>query len=170
MTTIFSLQVALPRFVVNDYRLPDATIIPSGYKVAVDMKTVHFNPEVYPDPHTFDPFRFAKLRQDDEIGSEKNAFATVDSHLVFFGAGRHACAGRFFAAVSVSLVTWIFEYQLKLQCGALELQTELKMMLAHILLNYDISLPLGVLKRPRNISFDGAVVPDPKAELVFTER
>jgi hypothetical protein len=47
---------------------------------------------------------------------------------------------------------------------------ELKMMIAHIILNYDISYPQGIHSRPRNMFFDGAIIPDPKAMLVFKVR
>jgi hypothetical protein len=47
---------------------------------------------------------------------------------------------------------------------------ELKIMLAHLLLNYDFSFPEGVTERPKNLVIYGAVVPDTKAKLVFTPR
>ena len=47
---------------------------------------------------------------------------------------------------------------------------ELKVILAIILLNWDVSLPEGVKERPKNMSVGVAVMPPPKAELVFTKR
>jgi len=47
---------------------------------------------------------------------------------------------------------------------------ELKVMLAHIILEYDLSYPPGITTRPKNILFNGSVVPDPKAHLVFKRR
>jgi len=47
---------------------------------------------------------------------------------------------------------------------------ELKVMLAVILLNWDVSLPEGVKERPKNMTFQVAIMPPPKAELVFTKR
>lgn len=47
---------------------------------------------------------------------------------------------------------------------------ELKIMLAHILLNFDISYPQGITNRPENTTFDGAIIPDPKAKLIFRAR
>ena len=43
-------------------------------------------------------------------------------------------------------------------------------MLSHILLHYDIALPPGIKQRVPNITFNGAIVPNPKAELVFIPR
>jgi hypothetical protein len=47
---------------------------------------------------------------------------------------------------------------------------ELKVMLAHLLLNYDFSFPQGVTERPKNLTIYSAVIPDTKAKLVFTPR
>jgi hypothetical protein len=47
---------------------------------------------------------------------------------------------------------------------------ELKVILAHFLLNYDVSFPEGVTGRPRNIVLNNIVTPDGKAKMVFTPR
>ena len=47
---------------------------------------------------------------------------------------------------------------------------ELKVMLAHLLLNYDISFPAGITERPKNVMIHIGVLPDSKAKLVFTPR
>ncbi|KAF8973287.1 cytochrome P450 [Flammula alnicola] len=139
------MHFALPRFAVVGCDLGDGTHVPPGFRVAVDMKAIHYDPRVYPDPNQCDLFRFSKMRIKDGAGA-KYAFATVDSSYLPFGAGRHACAGRFFAAM------------------------ELKIMLAHILLEYDISYPSGIIQRPKNVVFNGAIIPDTKAHLIFKPR
>jgi len=53
--------------------------VPPGYRVAVDMKAIHYNPLVYRDPNRCDLFRFSKMR---EIGSEAQyGFATIDDNV-----------------------------------------------------------------------------------------
>ena len=47
---------------------------------------------------------------------------------------------------------------------------ELKIMLAHILLEYDFKYPSGITERPKNMIFNGAIIPDPKTHLLFTAR
>ncbi|KAF8070155.1 cytochrome P450 [Lyophyllum atratum] len=140
------MHFALPRISLLGHNLHDGTSVPPGHRVAIDMKAIHFNPKVYPDPNRCDLFRFSKLRRDEGGASSKYGFATPDSNYLPFGAGRHACAGRFFATM------------------------ELKIMLAHILLKYDISLPSGITTRPANTTFNGAIIPDSKAQIVFTRR
>ncbi|PPQ67316.1 hypothetical protein CVT25_005900 [Psilocybe cyanescens] len=140
------MQFALPRFAVVGCELDDGTHIPPGSRLAIDMKAIHYDARVYPDPNRCDLFRFSNLRAKDGLDNLKHGFATVDSYYLPFGAGRHACAGRFFAAV------------------------ELKIMLAHMLLEYDISYPPTVTQRPKNMVFNGAVIPDSKARLLFKRR
>jgi len=138
-------HLALPRIAVRGYDLRDGTRIPPGQRVAMDMKTIHSDPTIYPNPDRCDLFRFSKLRAREQ-NDTRHGFATIDSHYLPFGAGRHACAGRFFAA------------------------TVLKIMIAHILLNYDIKFPPGTVGRPANIMFNGATIPDAKTRIVFKPR
>lgn len=52
--------------------------IPPNSRIGVDMKAIHFNPEIYPDPDRCDLFRFSKLRE--EPGNDiKYGFSSVDS-------------------------------------------------------------------------------------------
>ncbi|KAF9566781.1 cytochrome P450 [Agrocybe pediades] len=140
------MHFALPRVALETCDLGDGTYVPANSKVAIDMKAIHFDPQIYPDPHKCDLFRFSNLRVKEGVDSSKYGFTTVDSHYLPFGAGRHACAGRQFASM------------------------ELKIMLAHIILHYDVSYPGPITQRPENIIFNGAIVPDPKARLLFTPR
>jgi len=62
------------------YDLQDGTHIPPGSKVALDMKAIHFNPQIYPHPDWCDLFRFSKLREK-ESTDIKYGFGTVDSNV-----------------------------------------------------------------------------------------
>jgi len=62
-----------------------------------------------------------------------------------FGAGRHACPGRFFAAM------------------------ELKVLLAYIICNYDFKLTTDGA-RPKNTFFSFSCMPDFDTELMFKVR
>ena len=47
---------------------------------------------------------------------------------------------------------------------------ELKVILAHILLNYDFQFPGGITTRPENVYFEVGVAPNTEAKLVFKKR
>ncbi|KAK7999134.1 hypothetical protein PG991_014809 [Apiospora marii] len=133
---------------------PSGVHIPPGVVVSGPAYPVFHDEAIYPDPHTFKPFRFAEIRQQPSEGGAagekgtyvqraRQAFATTSPEYVAFGHGRHACPGRFFAA------------------------TELKLMLAFIILHYDIE---RIEQRPGNTWFAANRVPPMKATLKVTRR
>jgi cytochrome P450 len=63
-----------------DIDLHDGTRIPAGHRIAVDIRAVHYNPTIYPDPGRCDLFRFMKLK-DREGNGLKHNFSTVDGHV-----------------------------------------------------------------------------------------
>lgn len=65
------------RFTIAEGHLADGTIIPKGIQCVINLKSIHFDPEKYPNPHVFDPFRFAKLRGEEE-SDVRHGFTTVD--------------------------------------------------------------------------------------------
>ena len=85
---------SLGRLAIKEGVLSDGTIVPPGWTVAVLSRAVHRDPSIYPNPDTFDPFRFAKLRKEAD-SDVKYGFATLDNSHLVFGVGRHACPGRF---------------------------------------------------------------------------
>ncbi|KAF8321460.1 cytochrome P450 [Amanita rubescens] len=134
----------LKRLVMKDYTFSDGTTIPAGNIISVPMLPIHLDPDIYTNPKTFDGFRFEKMRK--ERGEDtKHKLASLDLDYLVFGNGRQACPGRFFAAV------------------------ELKTMLAHVLLNYDIKMANGA-GRPANITIASEMMPDPSAKVLFRKR
>ena len=82
--------------------LSDGTVVPPGWTIAVLISAAHRDSSIYPNPDTFDPFRFAKLRAEAD-GDAKYGFTTLDNDYISFGLGRHACPGRF---LCVKLLDW----------------------------------------------------------------
>jgi len=72
--------VGLQRLTIQPASLPSGIVIPAGYNVAINLKAIHHNPDVYPNPDVFDPFRFSRLR-DDEGGDVKWGFTNVDRNV-----------------------------------------------------------------------------------------
>jgi cytochrome P450 len=63
--------------------LPSGVVVPVGFTVAIYLKAIHNNPDIYPNPHVFDPFRFSRLREDNhnEGMDAKWAFSTADRNV-----------------------------------------------------------------------------------------
>jgi hypothetical protein len=78
-----TLSVVLTRYAMVGLDLQDGTHIPPGSKVTLDLKRIHFNPQIYPDPDRCDLFRFSKLREK-EGTDVKYGFATLDSNVGHF--------------------------------------------------------------------------------------
>ena len=129
--------VNLFRKAVKDVTLSDGTRIPKGTLVAAAAVTAHSDDTRYTDPMVFDPFRFARMREGEGEGTKHQMVHTSVEYMPF-GHGRHACPGRFFAA------------------------SELKLMLAYIVLNYDFEFQQ---RRPENFWFAQNRLPPMKAEI-----
>ncbi|KAK3689090.1 cytochrome P450 [Podospora appendiculata] len=135
------------RYVAKPVTLQDGTGLPAGYFIESPHMAICRDPLIYPEPDTFNPHRFLHLRQLSHThttpptaaaaAEHKHQFVSATPDNLSFGYGRHACPGRFFAS------------------------HELKLILAHLILAYDIRLPAdanGV--RYRNVVRSAVVVPD----------
>ncbi|PSS38092.1 hypothetical protein PHLCEN_2v72 [Hermanssonia centrifuga] len=135
-------DITMTRLAMQDFTFSDGTFVPKGSLVSAAAGPMHQDEEFYEDAEIFNPWRFVNMREEEGEGT-KHQMVTTSSEYVPFGHGRHACPGRFFAA------------------------NELKAMMAHVVINYDIKLE-GDLPEPKR--WAQAVFPDPKAEVMFKKR
>ncbi|KAJ7086837.1 cytochrome P450 [Mycena belliarum] len=149
--------LALTRRVVakTGFTFSDGTTIPHGAYLTVPANAIHSNPDTYANPAVFDGFRSSRLRKEGAAAADPDdptATAFFNRHMVStapdhvaFGHGRHACPGRFFAA------------------------TELKAMLAHILINYDVEAEVDGVRPPDTII--GVMrMPSAKGKIMIRKR
>jgi len=130
----------MDRKIRKDFALSDGTVIPAGNTVAVAMFSTHYDAVYYKNPNKFDGLRFYRMKGE----STKQQFVSTSPDYLSFGHGRHACPGRFLAAY------------------------ELKLMIAHVLLNYDVKLKGGI--RPEAEWFMQMTFISPKHKLMFRKR
>jgi cytochrome P450 len=132
------------RKVKKNITLHDGTLLPKGTHLAVASAEIAHDGSNFPDPDTFDPWRFYKLRQ--QKGHEsRHQFVTTGPDSLPFGYGNHACPGRFFA------------------------NNELKVIFTYVLAHYDIKMPPGE-GRPANIPSVGGFRPDTTKSLLMRKR
>lgn len=111
----------------------------------MSISPVVVDPEVTPDPYTFDGFRHYRNREQPGE-STRHEFATTSSHNLHFGHGKYSCPGRFLAGNSV------------------------KILISNFLLRYDFRFPESLPERPPNVHLHEYVFPDPEALIEFKER
>ncbi|TID17437.1 hypothetical protein E2P81_ATG08009 [Venturia nashicola] len=128
--------------------------LPFGTRVGYDAHSVQHDPRIYPNPDSYDPFRFARAREHsgsvgeqsktaESLESKQLSISTTSGTFLPFGHGRHACPGRFMVA------------------------HELKMLLAYATMFYEIE-PLET--RPPNTWFGQHVIPPMKQTIRVRRR
>ncbi|KAJ7871868.1 cytochrome P450 [Mycena olivaceomarginata] len=140
--------INMNRMVTNPagFTFSDGTHLPRGSFIAAATYATHHDDAHYANADMFDGFRFVSMGGG-EGGTESAKFGMVtpDPAFLSFGLGKHACPGRFFAV------------------------TELKVMLAHILQNYDVKLEReGVL--PPSEWFGTTCGANRSANVLFKKR
>lgn len=122
-----STIVPLRGLVTEDIKLSDGLVLPKGTYAGVSTH-IHWDPDVYPDPNRWDGRRFWRMR---EAGGAEHKAQMTSSHPehMGFSIGRHICPGRFFAV------------------------HEVKVVLCHILLNYDWKIKDGCTPQIRNFAW-----------------
>lgn len=126
--------------------LKDGTHIPKGAQVAWAGHDYSNDAAVAPNPSAFDPMRNYRRRHEG-AGENRHKFTAgqTDINSLSFGYGSQACPGRYFAVVQA------------------------KMILARLLVEYDMALPEGE-GRPVNSYVEENVVIDPGARLMMRKR
>lgn len=117
------LPTAPIRTLRQDIEFDDGIRLPTGTKIGIPAYSLHIDDTIYPNPLEFDPFRFAREREergtqqpssgtevgdDDELKEPPKAQPTPLVALADtwfgWGAGRSACPGRFLASDAMKLV------------------------------------------------------------------
>lgn len=133
----------------KQFAFSDSSVIPEGTMVFAASHPTHFDASIYHNPQHFDGFRFERLRQRekadvDDSGPRHQLVATNPAYLSW-GYGKHAYPGRFFAAVV------------------------LKLILAHLILNYDLRFDQPGA-RPSDFVFEANCMPNAQARILLKRR
>lgn len=134
--------VSMRRKANYDIRLSDGTLIPKGTMLCVSNHWM-WDPTVYLNPEEFDAYRFCRSPESPLYDFASKFVAPSPEHLGF-GLGRHVCPGRFFATA------------------------EIKIILCHLLLRYDIKLPEGF--QPEVFKTGAVLSADPNGMVLIKRR
>ncbi|KAG4442146.1 hypothetical protein IFR05_002359 [Cadophora sp. M221] len=140
-----SLPVSFQRKALRPVALCDGTVVPAGTLIFTPANAISMNNAIFPDGDTFDGLRFYNLRESSPKAKNKYQPTSISRTQLHFGAGRHACPGRWYASA------------------------EIKLIIISLLSRYDIKLKEGE-SRPESIKFQHRNAPDPKAQVLIRER
>ncbi|KAH9975536.1 cytochrome P450 [Lactifluus volemus] len=137
--------LSVSRLVLRPFTFSNGVTVPPGTLVAAPACAALTDEEVFTNPDQFDGFRFSKLRGcDEDAAASRHQVVSISAKHLAFGLGRHACPGRFFAA------------------------TELKAMLAHMILTYDMKFEEGK-GAPSGLCFAAHRIPG-RTNVMFRKR
>lgn len=143
---IIHATVALFRRVQKPLQLSIGPELAPGTLICVDAYHINKPHTKSDDAAISDPMRFYNIRQ--QPGHEElHQFTSPWPDNTIWGGGTQACPGRSFASVTIKVV------------------------LAYLLVNYDLQLLLDGTKRPkRNAMPNGSVSPDTSARVMIRGR
>ncbi|KAK1473864.1 cytochrome P450 [Colletotrichum tamarilloi] len=139
------LLITFERVVHRPFTLSSGFTIPAHTTIGIPTQAITMDESLYPDPETFDAFRFARMREERSDMDGRAQYVASNPTSLSFGYGRHACPGRFFAA------------------------HEIKAIMAHLLKNYEMRFTHGQ-GRPQSVRAETQYLPDPWATVEFKKR
>ncbi|RYP60321.1 hypothetical protein DL770_010019 [Monosporascus sp. CRB-9-2] len=91
-----------PRMAAVPWTFSYGLHIPAGTQVSFPNRQLNLGQDIHPDATTFDAKCFFRRREGAD--ADKFHFASVPGHSLNFGAGFHACPGRFLAKEAIKLI------------------------------------------------------------------
>lgn len=140
--------VSFNRKVLRPLTLSDGTRLPRGIILTLPVHNITHDPANWPEPDSFDGFRFFEKRLAEPTKEAEYQFAALSANSLGFGYGRFACPGRVFAT------------------------TQLKLLLGLLLSEYDFCFEdeTNKLRRPENLFVDDMVLPNPGIQVLCKKR
>ncbi|CAI0645609.1 unnamed protein product [Colletotrichum noveboracense] len=139
------LLITFERVVHRPFKLSSGFTIPAHTTIGIPTQAITMDESVYPEPETFDAFRFSSLREKQPELEGRAQYVASNPASLSFGYGRHACPGRFFAA------------------------QEIKAIMAHLLMTYDMRFAEGQ-SIPESLRAETQYLPNPVATIEFKKR
>ncbi|KAI6024243.1 cytochrome P450 [Pisolithus marmoratus] len=137
-------SLVMLRKVLKDFTFSDGRVVPRGCYITAPSCAIHRDEEYYDKPDSFDALRFTRLRNDEN--DTKQQLVSLNSNFLAFGHGKHACPGRFAAAVIQ------------------------KTILAHIVSSYDLKLDVNSPTSCKTTEFGIFINPDPTTTILLRKR
>lgn len=131
--------MAFNRIVLSPITLSNGDVVSPGTFINMAGESMSRDPAYYNDPLTFDGYRFLSTG----VMQPSNEFTGIEPGNLAWGSGRFTCPGRWYASAMNKLI------------------------IASLLVQYEIKFPEGQTKRPANLYSNGGIIPDPSQVLLF---
>ncbi|RDL36339.1 uncharacterized protein BP5553_05691 [Venustampulla echinocandica] len=136
--------LGVTRIATSSFGLSDGTWIPQGTYLAVAGEAMALDPDFYQNPETFDGRRF--IDADGYPLKPDREFSGIEPGNGMWGSGRLTCPGRHYASALSKIIV------------------------ASLLLKYDISFPEGQKEGPPGTEDDANILPDVTQMIILSER
>ena len=140
--------VGFHRKALSAIKLSDSSEIPSGMYINVAAGPMSRDATFYTEPNNFDPGRFYRpsfANPDKPAPPPEYEFTGIERGNVVWGNGRLTCPGRWYASAMNKLI------------------------IASLLVRYEIQFPEEQTTRPQSIYYDGTAIPSPTQEILLCE-
>ncbi|KAK8092856.1 cytochrome P450 [Apiospora kogelbergensis] len=139
--------VSFQRLTLAPIRLSNGFLVPAGTHICAASDARSRDPMLYKSPTEFQPLRFYTPPTVTEYEPSGNTlFTSVARGDSWFGAGRQACPGRWYASAQIKLV------------------------LCLLLIDYEFEFPEGQKERPANWAKDEKMGPDMEQFILVRRR
>ena len=125
--------------------LSNGVTLPKGLYINMAAESLARDPANYPEPNIFRPYRWHKPDPDHKPAPEEE-FTGVEPGNVAWCSGRLMCPGRWYASAMIKLI------------------------IAELLIKYDVTFPEGQTRRPPNVYSPDAVRPDMEQVICLKKR
>lgn len=155
--------VPVGRTTLADFTFSDGLCIPKGTSIGINVYCRHLDEEYYHNASEFNPFRHVR---DDGEGQPLVTGPAVDYHP--FGHGRSTWYVCFYYRGRLFLLSRTPIFVLLDSPGRFFAATELKLMMAHLITNYDFKLEKD--EYPRKLIIESQSVPNYSVKILFRKR
>ncbi|CAG8619499.1 11406_t:CDS:2, partial [Gigaspora rosea] len=130
------------------------TTVPRDRDVILYMQDTNFNNKFYGETSDdFQPKRHITSYSDGNIVYSSST--KIDNSFMFFGSGKHACPGRFYAVniIKIFLHEMILKYNIRTKSGKIEPPKIISCFYAHLNLDWYLKIVISDLVHVRNFNF-----------------
>ena len=106
---------APPRLTQRRFTFQDGSSVPAGTLLTAPFDAICQDSSVYPNPETFDPWRFYNKRSQSKQEDTRQAFSFTSEEWLQFGLGVQACPGRWLASKEVKIILAILITQFDIE-------------------------------------------------------